>query len=58
MPEYIQFSDHNIFPEESHHYHLFWGDDRDTVLEEMDNWPTYYPAELDATGLVQDMLAH
>jgi len=58
MPEYIQFSDHNIFPEESHHYHLFWGEDRDTVLEEMDNWPTYYPADLDATGLVRDMLAH
>ncbi|MBT2732713.1 metal-binding protein ZinT [Carnobacterium sp. ISL-102] len=58
MPAYIQFSDHNIFPEESSHYHLFWGDDRDVVLEEMDNWPTYYPAVLDASGLVQDMLAH
>ncbi|WP_373471303.1 ZinT family metal-binding protein [Carnobacterium alterfunditum] len=58
MPDYIQFSDHNIFPEESSHYHLFWGDDRDVVLEEMANWPTYYPAVLDASGLVQDMLAH
>lgn len=58
MPEYIQFSDHNIFPKESSHYHLFWGNNRNTVLEEMDNWPTYYSADLDATGLVRDMLAH
>lgn len=58
MPEYIQFSDHNIFPEESYHYHLFWGDNRDEILEEMDHWPTYYPADLDASGLVRDMLAH
>lgn len=58
MPDYIQFSDHNIFPKKSSHYHLFWGDDREAVLEEMDNWPTYYPASLDAKSLVQDMLAH
>lgn len=58
MPQYIQFSDHNIFPVDSDHFHLYWGDDRDGLLEEVTNWPTYYPAELDAEGLVRDMLAH
>ena len=58
MPQYIQFSDHNIFPVDSDHFHLYWGDDRDELLEEVTNWPTYYPAELDAEGLVRDMLAH
>lgn len=58
MPEYIQFSDHNIFPVASSHYHLYWGDDREKLLEEVTNWPTYYPSELDADGLVRDMLAH
>lgn len=24
MPQYIQFSDHNIFPVASHHFHLYW----------------------------------
>lgn len=58
MPLYIQFSDHNIFPVESHHFHLYWGDSRENLLEEVTNWPTYYPSELDADGLVRDMLAH
>lgn len=58
MPQYIQFSDHDIFPVDAHHYHLYWGDDRAKLLEEVTNWPTYYPSELDAEGLVRDMLAH
>ncbi|MBM7542691.1 metal-binding protein ZinT [Amphibacillus cookii] len=58
MPQYIQFSDHNIFPVDSHHFHLYWGDDREELLEEVTHWPTYYPSELDADGLVRDMLAH
>lgn len=58
MPEYIQFSDHDISSEKAHHYHLYWGDDRSELLEEMEHWPTYYPSELDEAGIVQDMLAH
>ncbi|MER2059894.1 MAG: metal-binding protein ZinT [Niallia sp.] len=58
MPQFIQFSDHSIFPVESYHYHLYWGDDRAELLEEMDHWPTYYPSDLDTDGLVRDMLAH
>ncbi|MEK9199343.1 ZinT family metal-binding protein [Ureibacillus sp. FSL E2-3493] len=57
-PQYIQFSDHNIFPVDSNHYHLYWGDDREALLEEVTNWPTYYPSNLDAEDLVRDMLAH
>lgn len=57
-PQYIQFSDHNIYPIDSHHYHLYWGDDREELLEEVTHWPTYYPSVLHADGLVRDMLAH
>lgn len=58
MPQYIQFSDHNIFPAESYHFHLYWGDDREELLEEVTHWPTYYPSELNEKGIVRDMLAH
>lgn len=58
MPEYIQFSDHSINPTDSAHYHLYWGDDREELLAEVEHWPTYYPSELDTEGLVHDMLAH
>ncbi|WP_423188536.1 ZinT family metal-binding protein [Alkalibacterium sp. f15] len=58
MPQYIQFSDHIISPEESDHFHLYWGDDREALLDEVINWPTYYPSNLDTVGLVRDMLAH
>ncbi|WP_295042267.1 metal-binding protein ZinT [uncultured Paracoccus sp.] len=57
-PGFIQFSDHRIAPSASDHYHLYWGDDRAALLEEVTNWPTYYPASLDADGIVAEMLAH
>lgn len=57
-PQYIQFSDHKIAPEAADHYHLYWGDDRATLLEEVTNWPTYYPASLDAKEIVHEMIAH
>lgn len=43
MPAYIQFSDHGISPTDADHYHLYWGDDREALLDEVVNWPTYYP---------------
>ncbi|GEN55571.1 hypothetical protein GCM10012290_01040 [Halolactibacillus alkaliphilus] len=58
MPHYIQFSDHAIAPQTAHHFHLYWGNDRAQLLEEVTNWPTFYPYRLDADGLVHDMLAH
>lgn len=58
MPEYIQFSDHIIAPEESSHFHLYWGDNRQELLDEVDHWPTYYPESCSEQDLVRDMLAH
>ena len=57
-PRFIQFSDHRIAPETSDHFHLYWGDDRAALLAEVTNWPTYYPASLDADAIVAKMLAH
>jgi zinc transport system substrate-binding protein len=57
-PEYIQFSDHKIAPEAADHYHLYWGDDRAALLEEVTNWPTYYPSSLTAKEIVREMMAH
>ncbi|MFU1478105.1 ZinT family metal-binding protein [Roseovarius sp. C7] len=57
-PDFIQFSDHRIAPEPSDHYHLYWGTDRAALLDEVTNWPTYYPARLSGTEIVAEMLAH
>lgn len=57
-PGFIQFSDHRIAPAASDHYHLYWGDDRAQLLEEVTNWPTYYPAALSSTQIVHEMMAH
>lgn len=57
-PGFIQFSDHQIVPEKSGHYHLYWGEDRAVVLRELTNWPTYYPAALGREEIVTEMLAH
>ncbi len=57
-PAYIQFSDHHIAPQKVGHYHLYWGEDRAKVLEELTNWPTYYPAALSGEDIVHEMLAH
>lgn len=57
-PAFIQFSDHHIAPEKVGHYHLYWGADRARILTELTNWPTYYPADLGAQQIVDEMLAH
>lgn len=57
-PGFIQFSDHRIAPSTADHYHLYWGDDRAALLEELSNWPTYYPSDLSADEIVAEMLAH
>lgn len=57
-PQYIQFSDHRIAPATADHYHLYWGDDRAALLEEVTNWPTYYPSSSSADEIVHDMIAH
>ncbi|TYS89868.1 metal ABC transporter solute-binding protein, Zn/Mn family [Rossellomorea aquimaris] len=58
MPNYIQFSDHSIAPTDSHHYHLYWGDDREELLEEVVNWPTYYPSDLSGEEIADEMMMH
>ncbi|TMW71269.1 metal-binding protein ZinT [Alteribacter natronophilus] len=58
MPAYIQFSDHNIFPTEADHFHFYWGDDRDELLDEVTNWPTYYPAGMDGEDIKTEMISH
>ena len=57
-PQYIQFSDHSIYPNEAGHYHLYWGDDREALLDEIINWPTYYPTEMDGQDIAHEMMAH
>lgn len=57
-PRFIQFSDHIVAPEKADHYHLYWGNDRASLLNEVTNWPTYYPANLNGKQIVEEMLAH
>ena len=57
-PAYLQFSDHKIAPEKTDHFHLYWGDDRKALLEQLTNWPTYYPSNLSKAQIVEEMLAH
>lgn len=57
-PDFIQFSDHIIVPQKADHYHLYWGDDRAALLKEVTHWPTYYPASLSGTEIVNEMMAH
>lgn len=57
-PAFVQFSDHRIAPEKADHYHLYWGDDRAALLEEVTNWPTYYPSAMNGDQIVDAMLAH
>jgi len=56
--QFIQFSDHGIAPNKAGHYHLYWGDDRAALLEEVTNWPTYYPSSMEAKEIVSEMKAH
>ncbi|MDL4839851.1 metal ABC transporter solute-binding protein, Zn/Mn family [Aquibacillus rhizosphaerae] len=58
LPQYIQFSDHSIYPTIAGHYHLYWGNDREALLEEVTKWPTYYPSELTGEEIVHEMVAH
>ncbi|TYR75150.1 ZinT/AdcA family metal-binding protein [Rossellomorea vietnamensis] len=58
IPRYIQFSDHSIYPTKAGHYHLYWGDDREALLDEVTNWPTYYPTEMSGKEIADEMMAH
>lgn len=58
VPAYVQFSDHIIAPQKSGHYHIYWGDDREALLKEITNWPTYYPSHMDGHEIAHEMIAH
>ncbi|WP_434736534.1 ZinT/AdcA family metal-binding protein, partial [Escherichia coli] len=58
-PKYIQFSDHIIAPRKSSHFHIFMGNDsQQSLLNEMENWPTYYPYQLSSEEVVEEMMSH
>ena len=57
-PKAVQFSDHGIAPGKAAHFHIFSGDSQDKTLKEMDNWPTYYSASMDADEVATEMSAH
>lgn len=57
--KYVQFSDHNITPIKTEHFHIFFGNEgQEKLLEEMDNWPTYYPLKLSPFEIAQEMIVH
>lgn len=58
-PKYVQFSDHTIAPRKSEHFHIFMGNDsQESLLKEMDNWPTFYQYSLSKKQVVDEMLYH
>ncbi|WP_250277191.1 metal ABC transporter solute-binding protein, Zn/Mn family [[Clostridium] colinum] len=59
-PKYIQFSDHLIEPtEDLDHFHLYFGDEGfDKLLEELENWPTYYPNGMTGKEIAEEMIEH
>ncbi|KXT72844.1 putative zinc-binding lipoprotein ZinT [Streptococcus sp. DD10] len=57
--KYVQFSDHNIAPVKTGHFHIFFGgESQEKLYEELENWPTYYPESLSGQEIAQEMLAH
>lgn len=57
--KYVQFSDHSIAPVKTGHFHIYFGgESQEKLLEEMDNWPTYYPDAMNGMEIAQEMLAH
>lgn len=55
----IQFSDHAIAPQDSAHFHIYWGaEDHKVLLEELENWPTYYETGLTGRDIAQEIVAH
>lgn len=59
VPKFIQFSDHIVEPAQSEHFHIFMGDSsHEQLLNEMDNWPTFYPSSFSGVQIANDFLAH
>ncbi|MEH7454162.1 ZinT/AdcA family metal-binding protein [Gottfriedia acidiceleris] len=59
VPKHIQFSDHSIYPTKAEHFHIYFGDEEhETLLNELENWPTYYPSNSSGKEIVEEMNAH
>lgn len=57
--KYVQFSDHNIAPVKTLHFHIYLGgESQEKLLEELEHWPTYYPLNMTDMEIAQEMLAH
>ena len=57
--KYVQFSDHSITSTKAEHFHIYWGgDSQEAILNELTNWPTYYPTSLTGHEIAQEMVAH
>lgn len=59
LPKHVQFSDHSIYPTKAEHYHIYFSDEpHEILLNELDNWPTYYLSNLSGKEIVEEMNAH
>ena len=57
--KYLQFSDHAIAPQKAGHFHIYFGNSsQEDLLNELENWPTYYPTKLSSHEIAQEMMAH
>lgn len=57
--KYVQFSDHGIAPSKAFHFHIFYGNtSQDEILNELENWPTFYPSDKSGIEIAQEMMAH
>ncbi|MFV0556768.1 MAG: metal ABC transporter solute-binding protein, Zn/Mn family [Lactovum sp.] len=60
-PKYVQFSDHGIEPTDAEHFHIYFSDEdesQEALLEELENWPTYYTSDLTGSEVATEMLSH
>jgi zinc transport system substrate-binding protein len=59
-PRYLQFSDHHTGPAEGvEHFHVYYGNDGfESMLKNLENWPTYYPAAMTGEEIADAMLGH
>ncbi|MBY5034250.1 ZinT/AdcA family metal-binding protein [Streptococcus gallolyticus] len=57
--KYVQFSDHGIAPSKAFHFHIFYGNtSQEEILNELENWPTFYPSDKTGFEIAQEMMAH
>lgn len=58
-PRFVQFSDHIISPRKSTHFHIFTGNvSQQALLNELENWPTFFPYQLSKEEVIDDLLHH